>query len=129
MKLELKTESFEKTPCMVKYKERKFLMQVINTVQFIIILLMLGLLMFMFEEKETNVSYQTVIKTSLDWVRILLDLLGIFLILLLAWLTKNPLLAWLTPSDGVDRYAWGKESLLREGGDGPTWYFGPAKRE
>ena len=115
---------------MVKFKERKFLLQVINTVQFIIILLMLGLFMFMFEGKDAPViSYVTENKKSVDWVKILLDLLGILLILLLAWFAKNPLLAWLTPSDGVDRYAWGEESLLREGGDGPTWYFGPAKRE
>ena len=118
---------------MVKFKERKFLLQVINTVQFIIIVLMLGLLMFMFEEKDA--PYVTENKKSVDWVRILLillDLLGIlsiFFILLLAWFAKNPLLAWLSSSDGVDKYAWGEESLLREGGDGPTWYFGPSKRE
>ena len=112
---------------MVKFRERKFLLQVINTVQFIIIVLMLGLLMFMFEEKDA--PYVTENKKSVDWVRILLDLLGIFLILLLAWFAKNPLLAWLSSSDGVDKYAWGEESLLREGGDGPTWYFGPAERK
>jgi hypothetical protein len=52
------------------------------------------------------------------WRRILLigsDLLGVGFI---------PLLAGLTPDgwDGVCRCAWGKESLLGEGGDG-LWHF------
>ena len=132
MKIDLKVENFDKMPGTKKLVERKFLLKVINTVQFIIILLMLGFLFFMMEEKETetdfisNVVYLAENETFVDWVRIL-DVLGICLIPLLVWLNINSLLAWQSKkSVGVKKYAWGEESLLRDGGDRGTWYFGPA---
>ena len=133
MKIELKAERFEKTPCMMKFKERKFLLLVIDTVQFIIILLELCLLFFMMEEKKTetdfisDVLYLVENETSVEWVNmnILLAVLGICLILL-ALLNINSLLAWQgKKSVGVEKYPWGEESLLREGGGRGTWYFGP----
>ena len=124
MKLELKIESFKKSPCMVKFKERKFLLVVINIMQAIIILLMLGLLVFMAEEKEAAPVPDLFClgdNESLDSVRILLDILGVGLIPLLAWLSMKGTVSY----DGVSRYNWGEESLLREDGDG-LWHFGPA---
>ena len=126
MKIELKIESFKNSPCMVKFKERKFLLIVINILQAIIILLMLGLLVFMAEKDEVSSSILPdlsclVDNDSVDWVRILLDILGVGLIPLLAWLSmKGPV-----GCDGVSRFPWREESLLREGEDG-LWYFGPA---
>ena len=133
MKIELKLESFEKTPCMVKFKKRKFLLMVINIVQFIIILMMLGLLFFMIEEKETETDFVSDIlylvedEMTVDWMRMPMALLCICLILLMVWLNKNFLLAWQDKrSVGVERYAWGEESLLSEGEGRGTWHFGPA---
>ena len=133
MKPELKVESFQKIPFMMKFKERKFLLMVINTVQFIIILMMFGLLFFMMEEKETETDFVSDIlylvedETSVDWMRMPMALLCTCLILLMVWLNKNFLLAWQGKrSVGVERYAWGEESLLREGEGRGTWHFGPA---
>ena len=130
LKIELKRESFENSPRMERFKERKFLLVVINVMQAIIILLMLGLLLFMAEEKEAE-QVSTFLplpdlsclmeKESVDGLRLLMDLLGVGLIPLLAWLvSKASVGGW----DGVCRWPWGDESLLREGGDG-LWYFGP----
>ena len=100
---------------------------VINTTQAIIILLMLGLLVFMAKEQEAaQVSTFSlpdiaclVEKDSVDWLRVLMDLLGVGFIPLLVWLSSK------TPngSDGVCKCPLGKESLLGEGGDG-LWQFG-----
>ena len=137
MKIELKLESFQKTPCMVKFKKRKFLLMVINIVQFIIILMMLGLLFFMIEEKETetdfvsDVLYLVEDETAVDQMKILLALLCICLILLMVLLNKSSLLFWQRKrSGGVERYAWGgEESLLRKGEGRGVWSFGPALEE
>ena len=130
MKIELKRESFENSPRMERFKERKFLLVMTSIMQAIIILLMIGLLLFMAEKKE-DAQVSTFIplpdisclmeKESVDWLRLLMDLLGVGLIPFLAWLViKVPGGGW----DGVCRWPWGEESLLREGGDG-LWYFGP----
>ena len=136
MKIELKLESFEKTPCMLKFKKRKFLLMVINIVQFIIILMMLGLLFFMIEEKETetdfvsDVLYLVKDETAVDQMKTLLALLCICLILLMVLLNKSSLLFWQRKrSGGVERYAWGEESLLRKGEGRGVWSFGPALEE
>ena len=120
---------------MVKFKKRKFLLMVINIVQFIIILMMLGLLFFMIEEKETETDFVSDVlhlvedETAVDQMKILLALLCICLILLMVLLNMNSLLLfWQSKrSGGVERYAWGEESLLRKGeGRGDVWSFGPA---
>ena len=125
MKIELKRESFQKSPCMERFKERKFLLVVINITQAIIILLMLGLLVFMAKEEEAAVSTFSlpdlaclVEKDSVDWIRLLMDLLGVGFIPLLVWLSSKTSDGW----DGVCRCPWGKESVLGEGGDG-LWQF------
>merc|ERR1719233_2319417 len=118
MKNELKVENFDKMPGTKKLVERKFLLKVINTVQFIIILLMLGFLFFMMEEKETetdfisDVVYLVESETYVvEWVRIM-AVLGICLIPLLVWLNMKSLLAWQgNRSVGEKKYAWGEESL------------------
>ena len=127
MKIELKRESFQNSPCMERFKERKFLLVVINTTQAIIILLMLGLLVFMAKEAEAaQVSTFSlpdlsclVEKDSFDWIRVLMDILWMGFIPLLVWLSSKTPDGW----DGVCRCPWGKESLLGEGGDG-LWQFG-----
>ena len=94
MKIELKRESFQNSPCMERFKERKFLLVVINTTQAIIILLMLGLLVFMAKEEEAaQVSTFSlpdlsclVEKDSFDWIRVLMDLLGMGFIPLLVYI-------------------------------------------
>ena len=110
---------------MVKFKERKFLLMVINILQAIIILLMLGLLVLMAEKDEAAPILPDLScledNESVDLVRILLDILGVGLIPLLAWLSMKGTMSY----DGVSRYHWGEKSLLREDGDG-LWHFGPA---
>ena len=127
MKIELKRESFQNSPCMERFKERKFLLVVINTTQAIIILLMLGLLVFMAkDEQAARVSTFSlpdlsclVEKDSVDLIRVLMDLLGVGFIPLMVWLSSKTTDGW----DGVCICPWGKESLLGEGGDG-LWQFG-----
>ena len=51
MQIELKHESFEKSPVMEKFKERKFLLTVISIMQALIIILTLGILLFMVKEE------------------------------------------------------------------------------
>ena len=130
MKIELKRESFENSPFMEKFKKRKFLLTVIILMQALIILLMLGLLVFMVKEEEADpvstfsIPYlpSLVEKESMDWQRLLLDIVGVGLIPLMAWYnSKTSGGGW----DGVSKSSWGEETLLREGGDG-LWYFGPA---
>ena len=125
MKIELKIESFKNSPCMVKFKERKFLLVVITIMQAIIILLMLGLLMFMSEKEEASSVLPDLSclmdNKSVDWMRLMMDILGVGLIPLLAWLSMKGPVGY----GGVSRFHWGEESLLMEGGDG-LWYFGPA---
>ena len=111
---------------MERFKERKFLLVVINITQAIIILLMLGLLVFMAKEEEAAVSTFSlpdlaclVENDSVDWIRLMMDLLGVGFIPLLVWLSSKTPDGW----DGVSRCPWGKESLLGEGGDG-LWQFG-----
>ena len=102
---------------------------VINIMQAIIILLMLGLLMFMSEKEEATMVPSSLLPDlsclmdieSVDWVRLLMDILGVGLIPLLAWLSMKGPVGY----DGVSRFHCGEESLLRDGGDG-LWYFGPA---
>ena len=101
----------------------------INILQAIIILLMIGLLVFMAEKDEATPVSSSILpdlsclvdNDSVDWVRILLDILGVGLIPLLAWLSMKGTLIY----DGVSRYHWWEESLLSEDGDG-LWHFGHA---
>merc|ERR1712215_286761 len=84
---------------MAKIQDKKILLMLINIVQAMIILLMSYLLL-----------------------TILPVLLCVGLILLLGWLLSH----WKkSRNQGVCRYPWGKESLLREGGREGLWYFGP----
>ena len=127
MQIELKHESFENSPVMEKFRERKFLLTIIIIMQALIIILMLGLLLFIVKEEEADpVSTFTLPclmeKDSLDWQRLLLDLLGVGLIPMLAWLYSK---TSGVGCDGVRKSSWDEETLLREGGDG-LCYFGPA---
>ena len=58
-------------------------------------------------------------KEDVNWLQILINLI---------WAARVPLLAWFVSRgpdrcDGVCRYFWGEESLLREGEDG-RWMIG-----
>ena len=129
MQIELKRESFENSPFMEKFKERKFLLTVISIMQALIIILMLGLLMFMVKEEKADpvstfpLPYLPCLmeKESMDWQGLPLNLLGVGLIPLMAWLNSKTSGGG---CDGVCKSSWGEETLLREGGDG-LWYFGP----
>ena len=113
---------------MEKFKERKFLLRVIITIQAIIIILMLGLFLFMGKEEEAAQVSNFIVPdifcleemNSVDWLRLLLDSLGLGLIPMLALLLSKKPGGW----DGVCRWPWGEESLLMQGGDG-LWGFGP----
>ena len=129
MQIELKHESFENSPVMEKFKERKFLLTVISIMQALIIILTLGILLFMVKEEEADpvstfsIPYlpSLVEKESMDWQRLLLDIVGVGLIPLMAWYnSKTSGGGW----DGVSKSSWGEETLLGKGGDG-LWYSGP----
>merc|ERR1712215_151721 len=112
---------------MAKIQDKKILLMLINIVQAMIILLMSYLLLTMTEKKVEVVlspvlSFFPPTASDTDWLTILPLLLCVGLILLLGWLLSH----WKkSRNQGVCRYPWGKESLLREGGREGLWYFGP----
>jgi hypothetical protein len=109
---------------MERFNERKFLLVVINTTQAITILLMMGLLVFIAKEEEaaqiSTFSFPDlsclVEKDSVDWIRVLMDLMGVGFIPLLVWLSSKTPDGW----DGVCRAPWGEEESSRDG----LWQFG-----
>ena len=131
MKLELKIESFQNSSCLMKFKQRKVLLMIINILQVLTILLMLGMLFMMTEDNKADPVFLPHLldlpniacgmeKDKVNWVRILMNILAMCLIPLLAWIMKKRPVV----HGGVCNYPWGEESLLRKGEDG-LWDYGP----
>ena len=115
----LRRETFENSIMMGQAKERRFLLVFILIAQTMVILLMLGLLVFL--SGAAPASPPPAALVSVDYLRLATDLLAGTLPLLLLWLLSRSGQSW----QGVERYPWGQESLLREDQGQGLWFFGP----
>ena len=130
--IELRRELFENSVFMQKFKETKFLLVLINIVQCMIVLLLIGLL-FLVSRQTKEVSVLSVEKVQEvvaeveeviqeDWMKFLLG--SVMLLLLLALMGFLFLFCSKKNLAVEKKHPWGEESLLKVREDG-LWGFRP----